>query len=100
MSGPERERCDHEWRNQQWSLDSMLDTLRIPDDAIVRFESWSDTLDVPLPELRRWIRDYMVMCGWTLGEPTDDSHQARLFIRHADNTWSPGSVWNPEGRGT
>ena len=41
-------------------------------------------------ELRRWMGEYALTWGWTIGAPTDASHAARLFVTKGGRTLSPG----------
>jgi hypothetical protein len=78
----ERRHVEHTLANQQAGLAQALAHHGADDAAVVRFEGWGAQVDVPVPELRRWLAEYALTWGWTLAAPTDDTHQARLLVLH------------------
>jgi hypothetical protein len=91
----ERRRCERELANQRAFVESKLDAFGVPEDGAVRFEGWGTVTDLTVAELRRWAQEYLVMCPWTMGRATDDTHRARFLVRLADHSTSPGGVCHP-----
>jgi hypothetical protein len=86
---------EHTLANQAAILEDLVPQLHIDEVGLVRFEGWGTHIDVPLGELRRWFGEYALTWGWTMGPPTDDSHQARLFAMRRFRDWSPGGDFGP-----
>jgi hypothetical protein len=87
----ERRKVAHALANQQAYLEEKLTGRGLTDESVITFEAWGDRLDLPLSELRRWMREYLVICGWTIGESSDATHAVRLLVLHGTGGWSPGA---------
>jgi hypothetical protein len=81
---------EHTLRNQQAWLTRMLEHLGCGEGARIVFEGWGARVEVPTSEVHRWLGEYALTWGWTLGPPTDASHQARLLVLQGGRRWSPG----------
>ena len=90
LDDAERGQVAHTLRNQQANLAHGLARLNAGDDALVVFEGWGTRVEVTVAELRRWMGEYALTWGWTIGAPTDASHAARLFVTKGGHTLSPG----------
>lgn len=93
----ERGHIEHTLRNQQAGLAAMLAHLGAGDDAVVLFEGWGARVALPAAEVRRWLGEYALTWGWTIGPPTDASHAARLLVLKGGRRWSPGHACSVRG---
>ena len=86
---------EHTLANQLAGLEEIASQLQLGEEDIVRFEGWGTHVDVSLRILRHWLGEYALTWGWTIGGPTDGSHQARLFAMKRFGEWSPGGPFGP-----
>ncbi|MDF1503637.1 hypothetical protein [Roseisolibacter sp. H3M3-2] len=93
----ERRHVAHTLRNQQAALDAWRAPLGVGDDAAVLFEGCGARVALPAAEVRRWLGEYALTWGWTLGPPTDASHGARLLVLKHGRRWSPGAACAARG---
>jgi hypothetical protein len=89
-------RTKHGLDNQLSAFEDGVGRLQLRDTDNILFETAADQIAVTVADARRWMRDYVITGGWTLGEGPDTTHPARLLIiRTFDRTWSPGMVCTP-----
>ena len=93
----ERRHVAHTLANQQAGFAATLEKLGAGDDAVVVFEGWGTRVALPAIEVHRWLGEYALTWGWTLGPPTDASHGARLLVVRRDGRMSPGHVCATRG---
>ena len=86
---------EHTLANQTAILEDLIPQLHLGEDSLVRFEGWGTHIDVSLRVLRRWLGEYALTWGWTMGVATNASHQARLFAMRRFGEWSPGGEFGP-----
>jgi hypothetical protein len=88
----QRRHIDHTvWNQRQW-LSSKLEQLECNDSAIIMFEGFGQQTTVTGVDVRRWLGEYALTWGWTLGPATDSSHDARLLVLKDGRHWSPGDI--------
>lgn len=92
-------RAEHSLINQQQWLEEAATRYRWAAGDKILFETAADSLELPLDELRRWLREYAIFAGWTVGEGPDAARPGRLFIRKPNGGWSPGMICKPEPAG-
>jgi hypothetical protein len=88
-----RAQIEHDLRNQQEIVRTMLDRLAPGADAVdVLLELDGDEMVFPSTELETWAREYLIMTsGWSLADSGGDPRApVRLLLRRADGSWSPG----------
>ena len=81
---------DHTLRNQQNYLASKLRQLECENASRVLFEGWGSSTFMSATALNQWLGEYALTWGWTIGPPSDDTHQARLIVVKDGRRWSPG----------
>lgn len=86
----ERRHVEQTLRNQQAGLAAKLAALGAGEADVVLFEGWGSRIELPAAEVRRWLGEYALTWGWTIGPPTDASHAARLLVLKHGRRWSPG----------
>ena len=91
----ERPHITHTLANQVGGLEDFVVDHKLSDSSLVRFENIGRSVDIPVVELRRWLGEYALAWGWSLGPPTDASHQGRLFVMRRLVLWSPGRPSGP-----
>lgn len=88
-------RAEHGLRNQQQWLEEKAARFRWSETDVMLFETLADKLELPLSELRRWLKEYAIFAGWTVGAGPDPARPGRLLIRNPAGEWSPGMVCEP-----
>ena len=90
-------RAEHGVANQQQWLAEHADHYRWTASDLVVFETEGDKLELPLTELQRWLQEYAVIVGWTVGEGPDANRPVRLSICRPTGDWSPGMACHHHG---
>ena len=94
LRGDTRARIEHQIANQLLFARERLPLTAGRDDALVLFESEADKLRLPYSDLMKWLREYVLVVGWTVQENANTGEAARLLARRPDTCWSPGLEWH------
>jgi hypothetical protein len=86
-------------RDQQAFLDAALARSGAAGGDHVVFEGWGDRLAVPVAELRRWSREYVVVCGWTLMPAGNAGGPLRFVVSHGSRFPASPAVCIPRAPG-
>lgn len=87
-----RRRLAHTLANQRTFLDDKLASFGAAESGTIVFEGWGTRIGIPLALLREWLSEYALTWGFTIGPPTDATHQARLGVLNAGRHISPGFI--------
>jgi hypothetical protein len=83
-----RASANNELANQQKAFESKIVELALADGDTVKFSSGESSFPFPIRELRRWLREYLVVAGITLERSSSDPRDVHLLVRRADGSWS------------
>lgn len=97
LTGDHLAKAEHGLANQQQWLSEHATRFSWARTDLVLFETEADQLELSVAELERWLKEYALPVGWTVGEGPDKDRPGRLLIRRSRGDWSPGLVGHSHG---